>query len=44
MSFKLYKMIEQFFDNPKDALILRAGKVKKKKISVCNVMWKVSAK
>ena len=43
MSFKLYKMIEQFFDNPKDALILRAGKVKKK-IIVCNVMWKVSAK
>lgn len=28
MSFKLYKIIEQFFDNPKDALILRAGKKK----------------
>lgn len=41
MSFKLYKIIEQFFDNPKDALILKAGK---KKNSVCNIIWKVSAK
>ena len=41
MSLKLYKIIEQFFDNPKDALTLKQVN---KKNSVCNIIWKVSPK